>query len=121
MAIDSRLLDCDGEPEFTENFNRLLALIDTTNTALGTLTAVVEAIRDNLLLQVTFDSDGGSTVATQNVQYGNTATTPTPPTKEGYTFASWNLGEEVFDFTNEIIVHTALKAIWTEEVPEGGA
>ena len=27
-TIDSRLLKCEGEPEQTENFNRLLALMD---------------------------------------------------------------------------------------------
>jgi len=27
-VIDNRLLDCNGEPEYTENFNRTLALVD---------------------------------------------------------------------------------------------
>lgn len=27
-VIDPRLIDCDGEPEITENLNRILSLLD---------------------------------------------------------------------------------------------
>ncbi len=38
---------------------------------------------------LTFNSMGGSTVATQSILYGNVASAPTNPTKTGYIFAGW--------------------------------
>jgi len=38
---------------------------------------------------MTFDSQGGSTVASQNVNHGGKVTKPTDPTKEGYIFGGW--------------------------------
>lgn len=36
--IDDRLLDCDGEPEITENFNRVLGFIDEGGSGLPEVT-----------------------------------------------------------------------------------
>lgn len=38
---------------------------------------------------VTFDSNGGSSVESQQVRNGQTATSPVPPVKDGYTFLKW--------------------------------
>lgn len=38
---------------------------------------------------VTFDSNGGSSVQSQNVRVGATATQPATPTRTGYTFQGW--------------------------------
>ena len=38
---------------------------------------------------VTFDSKGGTDVASQNAMYGQTLELPEPPTREGYTFTGW--------------------------------
>ena len=38
---------------------------------------------------VTFDSKGGTDVASQNQMYGKLQTLPEPPTREGYTFTGW--------------------------------
>lgn len=38
---------------------------------------------------VTFDSNGGSSVESQQVRNGRTATSPVPPVKDGYTFLKW--------------------------------
>lgn len=35
MAIDTRLLDPNGEPEISENFNRVLGLLDEAGGILG--------------------------------------------------------------------------------------
>lgn len=37
MAIDKRLLDASGEMENTENFNRILALLDALTARVATL------------------------------------------------------------------------------------
>ena len=40
---------------------------------------------------VSFDSNGGSEVATQSVEYGSKAIKPDDPTKAGYIFAGWDI------------------------------
>ena len=62
---------------------------------------------------VTFDADGGSTVAAQTVESGAKATAPAAPTKEGYTFAGWFNGETAWDFETAVTANVTLKAAWT--------
>ncbi len=64
---------------------------------------------------VTFNSQGGSAVASQNVNYNATATQPTPPTKTGCTFAGWctdAAGTSAFSFTTPITAAITLYAKW---------
>ena len=52
-------------------------------------------------ITVTFDVDGGTSVASQTINSGSKATLPTTPTKVGYTFAGWYVDSAntvVFDF-----------------------
>ena len=77
---------------------------------------------------VTFDSDGGTAVATQKVPEGETASEPTAPTKDCYTFAGWYNGASPFDFSTNITEDVALTAHWTPnyftesvDFEEGGA
>lgn len=65
---------------------------------------------------VTFNSDGGSDVVTQNVTEGNKATTPTKPTKKGYTFKGWYLNNIEYDFNSPITSNVELIAKWEKEV-----
>ena len=63
---------------------------------------------------VTFDSDGGSSVASQSVRNGNTATKPEPdPTRDGYEFDGWFNGETEWNFSTPVTVSITLKAKWT--------
>ena len=65
---------------------------------------------------VTFDSQGGTHEDNQTVPYNSIATDPTPaPTKTGYTFDGWYLGDamSVFDFTTSITGNITLTAHWT--------
>ena len=62
---------------------------------------------------VTFDSDGGSAVASQRVEKGDNVQEPTAPTKDGYTFDGWYLGEEKWSFVGYVVAkNTTLKAKW---------
>jgi len=66
---------------------------------------------------VTFNSDGGSTVAKQTVEEGKKATEPKAPTKKGYTFKGWYLGSTKYNFSNKVTKNITLKAKW-EKVEE---
>lgn len=55
-----------------------------------------------IVYTVTFDSNGGSTVASQTVTAGEKAVKPEDPAREGYTFAGWFEDEalsKAFDFS----------------------
>ena len=59
---------------------------------------------------VTFDSNGGSGVASQTVAEGGKVTKPSNPTKAGYTFEEWLYNNQTFDFTTPIIMNITLTA-----------
>ena len=62
---------------------------------------------------VTFNSNGGTAVATQYIVSGGTAEEPTAPTRLNYTFGGWKIGEAAYDFATEITDAITLKAAWT--------
>lgn len=68
--------------------------------------------------KVTFDSDGGSECASIEVNVGSTIKLPANPTKEGYTFLGWYLGETKFDEKTAINKNITLKAKWEEILEE---
>lgn len=61
---------------------------------------------------VTFVTDGGSAVDSQTVTYGDTATEPTAPTKDGYTFTGWKNDTEDYDFSTPVTSDLTLTAQW---------
>ena len=61
---------------------------------------------------VSFDSDGGEIVSSQQVEAGKTAVKPDDPSKEGYEFLGWYIGKEKFDFSKPIKENVTLKAKW---------
>lgn len=67
---------------------------------------------------VTFDSNGGSAVEAQTVKFGQKATRPDDPTKEGdETFTGWYTeDDELYDFSLGVTTDIALHAVWTDEV-----
>lgn len=64
----------------------------------------------------TTDTDVSGMPEAQYVAEGGTATAPTPPTKEGYTFKNWLLNGEAFDFSTVITSDITLIAEF-EEAP----
>lgn len=70
------------------------------------------SISDSAKVDVTFDTDGGSAVATQKVIRGQKAASPTAPTKAGYTFDKWYNGTEVYDFNQPVVEPITLTAKW---------
>ena len=95
----------------------VLTLLPTTAFAADESPAVTN-------VTVTFDSDGGSAVAPQQVLQGQKAQRPAAPTKDGYTFIGWynkadlqyiNLPEWNFDYP--VFENMELVAQWMEARP----
>jgi len=68
---------------------------------------------------VSFDSNGGTDVAAQELMYGDYVTEPEPPTREGYTFGGW-YQDEGFHYpwdmqTNQVSQSMTLYARWIEQ------
>ena len=66
---------------------------------------------------VTFNSDGGSEVASQRIVSGQKASKPENPTKEEtdeavYAFAGWYLGDSKYDFSSAVTANITLTAHW---------
>ena len=60
---------------------------------------------------VTFQSEGGSEVASQ-IRANTPAARPADPTKEGYTFIGWYNGESEWDFETPVTTGLILTAKW---------
>ena len=66
---------------------------------------------------VTFDSDGGTEIASVQVEKGKKITKPEDPSKEHYVFDGWYLEDTAWVFESDTVTkNTALTAKWTPEV-----
>ncbi|WP_265445267.1 InlB B-repeat-containing protein [Acetivibrio straminisolvens] len=63
---------------------------------------------------ITFDSNGGSDVANITQDYGTVVNAPTPPTKEGFKFAGWQLNGVDYTFTTMPAEHIELVVVWSD-------
>ena len=62
---------------------------------------------------VSYDSDGGSAVASEKVASGQKATVPASPVKSGYVFSGWYNGNDLWVFNeNKVSADLTLKAKW---------
>ena len=74
--------------------------------------------------KVTFVSNGGSEVDSQDVNNGEKATAPTAPTRAEYTFTGWYTDEactEAFDFNTPVTTDLTLYAGWKADSTGGGS
>ena len=91
--------------------NGTLTLTFAAYTVTGNITiTITTAVRQ---YTVTFDSNGGTTVASVTVDHGGTVTKPTDPTRTGYTFDVWYLDNEAYDFDTLVTGNLTLVAHWT--------
>ncbi|GHV68222.1 hypothetical protein FACS1894199_15120 [Bacteroidia bacterium] len=71
----------------------------------------------NAVYTVTFDSQGGISVPSQNVENGYNATEPpTTPTRTGYTFEGWFNDTVIYDFATPVTSDLTLIAHWTPKI-----
>ena len=71
---------------------------------------------------VSFDSNGGTPVATQTVEYNTPVNKPEDPTRDGFTFEGWYLDyglERPWDFDRKVTSSLTLYAKWTEDTSSG--
>ena len=61
---------------------------------------------------VRFDSNGGSSVASQRVADGATAREPSDPTRSNYRFEGWYLNGKLYDFDTPVTADITLEAHW---------
>ena len=78
------------------------------------LFALFFIIGDKKTYTISFNSEGGSDVASQKVKEGDRVTIPTNPVKEDYTFVRWEYQNEEYDFNKTVSSDMTLKAIWEE-------
>ena len=67
---------------------------------------------------VTFDTNGGSEIASQTVESGKMATMPEDPTRNGYTFLGWFMDRdfnEVYRFSTPVTENITIYAKWKEK------
>ena len=65
---------------------------------------------------ITFNSNGGSTVSSQTVDYDTTAAEPDAPAKTGHSFACWCIDSgltSAYDFSTPVADDITLYAKWT--------
>ncbi|MBT1167183.1 InlB B-repeat-containing protein [Bifidobacterium simiarum] len=67
---------------------------------------------------VSFDSAGGSAVASQKVSNGAKAVAPANPTRNGYSFTGWYNGSAEYDFSRPVTGNLTLTAHWTRNTPQ---
>ena len=76
-----------------------------------TLVATWEEIQV-LYYLVTFDTDGGSYIASQEIEENKTVTRPADPVKSGYKFLGWYLDDTEYDFESKVVEDIILTAKW---------
>ncbi len=80
-----------------------------------------ESSESETAFTVTFNTDGGSEIASQSVEKDGTVSEPAEPTKDGCVFLGWFTDADFsteFDFAEEILADTTLYAKWIW-IPEG--
>ena len=80
--------------------------------ALSMLLSSCSIIADPVCYVVDFNTDGAEEIDSQNVNPGETATKPTDPTKDGYTFLGWFYKGTEWNFEDPIETDMTLIAMW---------
>ena len=74
---------------------------------------ILKAIWEKLVFyKVVFDSDGGTKVNDLEVGRNKTVAKPNDPTKSGYKFVGWYLGNNEYNFNTKVTGNITLKAKW---------
>lgn len=111
--IDSEKEDQPNEEDTTTTTTTTTTTKTTTTTTKKTTTKKVTTTKKEEVYTVAFNSNGGSTVATQQVKANEKAKNITP-TRAGYKFVGWYYHGSKFDFNTKINKDYILVAKWTK-------
>lgn len=78
-------------------------------------------IKEIIYHTVTFDTDGGSSIESQSIRDGYTASYPKTTSKNNYTFEGWYTGTKEFDFSTPITSDITIKAKWKKVNTSSGS
>ena len=92
--------------------NKVLNFLVAVALILVVLMLLFQYTSSTKVFSVTFDADGGSSIATQSVTSGEVVARPDDPVKDGYKFLYWELGDEEYDFTKVVESDLELLAKW---------
>ena len=105
------VIDCDVAGQ--SNVMNITGVCNISGgTFYGNISGNLSYVQDSAKVDVTFSTNGGSSVDTQRVIRGQKAAPPTAPTKAGYTFDKWYNGTEVYDFDKPVTEPITLTAKW---------
>ena len=79
-----------------------------------------EQVADRAKVAVTFNTDGGTSVAEEKVLRGQKVPNPAAPTKSGHTFTGWYLGNEKYNFDTPVTAPLTLTAEWEKVSASSG-
>ncbi len=113
---DGELIEGATSLVYKTSGDGLYKLVVTT----GAKTVVEKVYEIATTYTVTFDSNGGSKVASQTVKKNNTVKKPTNPTRSGYTFKGWTLNGNDYNFSSKVTSDIKLVAKWSKNSSSGG-
>lgn len=85
----------------------------------GTNSAVIRNAADAVLHTITFDTSGGTTIASQMIAAGDKVTVPIDPKKDGFTFAGWYSDSALtteYDFAAPVSSDLTIYAKWIDNI-----
>ncbi len=113
-AYGSGSIRIDGH--IVDNFSNHYSIYTITGRSYKAYKDTLNGVQLISLYNVTFDTNGGSAVATQQIEHNDKAAKPADPTKAGDTFVKWvkvkNGVETDFSFNTPITEDTTLRAKW---------
>ena len=86
------------------------------NTKITEETTLIALFEEATTVTIKFDSDGGTSVNSQEIDSGSKVKKPTNPTKKDYKFVEWQLNGKTFDFNKVVEEDITLKAKWEKLV-----
>lgn len=64
---------------------------------------------------VSFYTDEGNRIESQTIEEGERVSRPVNPTKDGYIFDNWYIGDDIYDFTLKVTKNITLSAKWVKD------
>lgn len=109
----------DATAEYTYSFKEwspALYVVDKDQKYVAVFTET-EIVDEKEEYTVSFDSQGGSAIASQKVEEGKLAVKPTNPTLSGHVFKYWSTSKNgnEYNFSTPITANITLYAVWEEE------